>query len=241
MPATNRRSRRVFLFAGLCCALAAPAPDSWGQEAGAGARATTFVATPGPGGASGSGPSTPSATTPTRGGRPRRRLRAAGRLQPGHAVEPGWPRSTNGAPETPSAVGLRPGVVWSDGTAFSGKDVALLSTYAALLRARPPGGVGIPRRGEGGGRVERRFAFKHAYTPAFWRSAPSPSSPSTGGRGWPTRDIRGPEPGGHRTLRGGASLRAQRLRAGPESGYWQKDKLGVGRCGSRSFAGTRRA
>ena len=104
--------------------LAATAPHGWGQEAGRRrARRRHSSPTPVPGAASGSAPSTPSATTPTRAGRPppASTSRCSSTAAPRGPTCPGWPpRYTlgRGQPDrcaSPSA----PGVVWSDGTPFS--------------------------------------------------------------------------------------------------------------------------
>ena len=134
-------------------------------------------------------------------------------------TSPGWPRATSGAPAT-SPCGSRsaPGVLWSDGQPFSGKDVAftfdLMRRFSALDRAGVWGFLADVKSADASS-VE--FTFKRAYTPglARHRHPAHRRRAQVEGRG-PARGLRRPEPGGHRALHGGAALRARRLRAGPE-------------------------
>ena len=241
MPAESRRSRRLLLVAGLSCAFAVTAPDSSGQEAGAAARGTTLVANPGP-----RGGEWKRAFNPFRDDTDTRWPATAGVYEPllvySRATRSYLPWLATGyqwgASNLTLRFAIRPGVVWSDGQPFSGRRRGLhLRPDAALLRPRPRGGVGIPRRRQERRRVERRVhlqarlharASRHRH-PAHRRRA------QVEGRG-PARGLRRPEPGGHRALHGGASLRAHRLRAGPESEVLAEGQARRYRpCGCRSI------
>jgi peptide/nickel transport system substrate-binding protein len=232
LPATNRRSRRVFLFAGLCCVLAATAPDSWGQEAGAGARATTFVATPGP-----RGGEWKRAFNPFRDDTDTRWPATAGVYEPllvySRATRSYVPWLATGyqwgAANLIVRFAIRPGVVWSDGQPFSGKDVAftfdLMRRFSALDRAGVWGFLADVKSADGSS-VE--FTFKRAYTPGLlavgtqpivaehkWKDVAQPTTfddPSPVGTG-PFTEVRRFEPNVYEL--------------GPNAKYWQKDKLRV--------------
>ena len=178
-------------FAGLSCALAATAPDGWGQEAGAGARATTFVATPGP-----RGGEWKRAFNPFRDDTDTRWPATAGVYEPllvySRATRSYVPWLATGYQWGAGNLTVRfthpPGVVWSDGQPFSGKDVAftfdLMRRFSALDRAGVWGFLADVKSARRGRASSSRSSAPTR--PGSSPSARSPSSPSTSGRTWPS-------------------------------------------------------
>ena len=124
---------------------------------------------------------------------------------------------------------IRPGVVWSDGQPFSGKDVAftfdLMRRFSALDRAGVWGFLADVKSADGSS-VE--FTFKRAYTPGLlavgtqpivaehkWKDVAQPATfddPSPVGTG-PFTEVR--------------RFEADVYELGRNSKYWQKDKLAI--------------
>ena len=176
----------------------------------------------------------------------RGRLRAAPRLQPrhadlralaGHGLPVGRRQPHRPVRDPPRGRLVRRPAVLGQGRGLH------LRPDAALLRPRPRRGVGIPRRRQERRRVERRVhvqARLHAGAPRH-RHAAHRRRAQVEGRG-PARGLRRPEPGGHRSLHGGASLRAHRLRAGPESEVLAEGQArGLGPAGAALSQRTRRS
>ena len=221
MPVTSRRSRRFFLVAGLSCALAADAPDGSGQEAGAARARRHSSPARGRGAASGSAPSTPSATTPTRAGRPppASTSRFSSTAAPPATYLP-WLATAHkwGAGNLTVRFAIRPGRPLVRRRRRSPPDVVF--TFDLMRRfsgARPPGVWGFLADVKAADASSVEFTFKRAYTPGLLAIG---TQPIVAEHRW--KDVAqpaafdDPEPGGHRPLHGGAALRAHRLRAGPE-------------------------
>jgi peptide/nickel transport system substrate-binding protein len=233
LPATKHRTRRILLAAaGLSSALAATAPDGLGQEAGAGARATTLVANPGP-----RGGEWKRAFNPFRDDTDTRWPATAGVYEPllvySRATRAYVPWLATGyqwgAGNLTVGFAIRPGVVWSDGQPFSGKDVAftfdLMRRFSALDRAGVWGFLADVKSADGSS-VE--FTFKRAYTPGLlaigtqpivaehkWKDVAQPAAfddASPVGTG-PFTEVRRFEPSVYEL--------------GRNAKYWQKDKPAV--------------
>ena len=191
MPVTSRRSRRFFLVAGLSCALAANAPDGSGQEAGASARATTLVANPGP-----RGGEWKRAFNPFRDDTDTRWPATAGVYEPllvysratrsyqpwlATGLQVGRRQPHRAVRDPPRGPLVRRPAVLGQGRGLH------LRPDAAVLRARPRGRVGIPRRRQESPMRRASSSRSSAPTrPGCSPSAPSRSSPSTSGRTWPS-------------------------------------------------------
>jgi peptide/nickel transport system substrate-binding protein len=229
---TSRRDRHFFLAVGLSCALGAIAAKSSGQEAGAGARSTTLVANPGP-----RGGEWKRAFNPFRDDTDTRWPATAGVYEPllvySRATRSYLPWLATGyqwgAGNLTLRFAIRPGVLWSDGQPFSGKDVAftfdLMRRFSALDRAGVWGFLADVKSADGSS-VE--FTFKRAYTPGIlaigtqpivaehtWKDVAQPTTfddPSPVGTG-PFTEVRRFEPD------------VYELGRNPK--YWQKDKLAI--------------
>jgi peptide/nickel transport system substrate-binding protein len=216
----------------LSCALGATAPESPGQEAAPAARATTLVANPGP-----RGGDWKRAFNPFRDDTDTRWPATAGVYEPllvySRATRTYLPWLATGhqwaAGNLTLRFAIRPGVLWSDGQPFSGKDVAftfdLMRRFSALDRAGVWGYLADVRSPDGSS-VE--FTFKRAYTPGLlaigtqpivaehkWKDVAQPATfddPTPVGTG-PFTEVRRFEPD------------VYELGRNPK--YWQKDKLGI--------------
>jgi peptide/nickel transport system substrate-binding protein len=232
LPATKRRFRHLFLLAGLSCGLAGTAPDGSGQDAGAGARGTTLVANPCP-----RGGEWKRAFNPFRDDTDTRWPATAGVYEPllvySRATRTYLPWLATGyqwgTGNLTVRFAIRPGVLWSDGQPFSGKDVAftfdMMRRFSALDRAGVWGFLADVKSADGSS-VE--FTFKRAYTPGLlaigtqpivaehkWKDVAQPTAfddPSPVGTG-PFTEVRRFEP--------------EVYELGRNPKYWQKDKLGV--------------
>jgi peptide/nickel transport system substrate-binding protein len=230
VPATQRASGRFFLVASLSCALAATVPDGSGQEAGAGTRATTLVASPGPRGGEWKRAFNPfrndsDTRWPATGGVYEPLLvysRATRSYEPWLATGYTWGNGNLTARFT-----IRSGILWSDGQPFSGKDVAftfdLMRRFATLDRAGVWGFLADVKSADGSS-VD--FTFKRAYTPGLlaigtqpivpehkWKDVAQPAAfddPSPVGTG-PFTEVRRFVPDVYEL--------------GRNSKYWQRDKL----------------
>ena len=228
MPAS---SRRLCLVVGASLALAATARSGSGQDAAA-ARATTLVASQGPRGGEWKRAFNPfrddtDTRWPATAGVYEPLLvysRATRTYQPWLATGYQW-----GAGNTTVRFAIRPGVLWSDGQPFSGKDVAftfeLMRRFPALDRAGVWGYLADVKSADGSS-VE--FAFKRAYTPGLlaigtqpivsehkWKDVAQPASfddASPVGTG-PFTEVRRFEPD------------VYELGRNPK--YWQKEKLQI--------------
>jgi len=232
LASTNRRIRHLVVLVGLACAFVATGSRGWGQEATADARSSVLVANPGP-----RGGVWKRAFNPFRNDTDTRWPATAGVYEPllvySRATRSYVPWLATGyewgAGNLTVRFAIRPGVLWSDGQPFSGKDVAftfqLMKRFSALDRADVWGFLADVKSADGSSVV---FTFKRAYTPGLlaigtqpivsehkWKDVGQPvafDDPSPVGTG-PFTEVRRFEPD------------VYELGLNPK--YWQKDKLGI--------------